>query len=164
MQNNSNIRNKTIVLILAVCALIIPVVLIEMHVMQFTNGVLIYPLDDTYIHMSIAKNLALYNNWGISPNQFQSASSSILYTIILSGLFKIFSVNTLIPFIVNLIAGVVLIFVIQHKLQKENTGFTSQFIILLLVIFFTPLPTLIISGMEHTLQCLFTFLFIFNFF
>lgn len=163
MQNNSNIRNKTIVLLLAVCALIIPVVLIEMHVMQLTNGILIYPLDDTYIHMSIAKNLALHNNWGISPNQFQSASSSILYTVILSGLFKIFSVNTLIPFIVNLIAGVVLIFVIQHKLERESIGFIAQFVILLLVIFFTPLPTLIISGMEHTLQCLFSFLFIFNF-
>lgn len=150
-------------LVLSLCALIVPIVLIEMNVLKSTNGILIYPLDDTYIHMSIAKNLALYNNWGISANQFQSASSSILYTILLSALFKLFSVNTLIPFIINLTAGIVLIFAIQQRLQKENIRFNYQLIILLLVIFFTPLPVIIISGMEHTLQCLFSFLFIFNF-
>ena len=30
------------------------------------------------------------------------------------------------------------------------------------MIFFTPLPTLVISGMEHTIQCLVCFLFIFH--
>lgn len=134
-----------------------------MHVIHFTDGNFIYPLDDTYIHMTIAKNLAAYGSWGIAPHQFQSASSSVLYTLILSACFKIFSANTLIPFIINLVAGVVLLFVIQNRLQKENIGTLAQLIILLLVIFFTPLPTLIISGMEHTLQCLFSFLFIFNF-
>jgi len=113
--------------------------------------------------MSIAKNLALHHNWGISSNQFQSASSSILYTLILSALFKIFSVNTLIPFIVNLIAGIILLYVIQQRLHKENISAVAQLFILLAVIFFTPLPALIISGMEHTLQCLFSFLFIFHF-
>jgi len=148
---------------LSLCALIIPIILIELHVLNLTNGILIYPLDDTYIHMSIAKNLALHNNWGISANEFQSASSSLLYTLLLSALFKLISVNTIIPFIINLIAGIILIFVIQQRLQKENINFTFQLIILLLVIFFTPLPIIIISGMEHTLQCLFSFLFIFNF-
>ncbi|MEP6467730.1 MAG: hypothetical protein ABJB05_15575, partial [Parafilimonas sp.] len=163
MQQTSVIKNKSVVLFLSVCALVIPVVLIELNVLHVTNGILIYPLDDTYIHMAIAKNLALHNNWGISSNEFQSASSSILYTLLLSALFKIFSVNTLIPFIINLIAAIILLFVIQHKLQKENISFFFQFIILLLVIFFTPLPIIIISGMEHTLQCLFSFLFLFNF-
>jgi hypothetical protein len=55
------------------------------------------------------------------------------------------------------------LFVIQNWLQKENINTIAQLVILLLVIFFTPLPTLIISGMEHTVQCLFTFLFIFKF-
>lgn len=162
MQQTSK-KNKLVVLGLSLSALIIPVVLIEFKVLNLTHLKLIYPLDDTYIHMSIAKNIALHGNWGISPNEFQSASSSILYTLLLSGLFKIFSVNTVIPFIINLVAGIVLLFVIQRRLQKEDISYAAQFIILLLVIFFTPLPTLIISGMEHTLQCLFSFLFIFNF-
>jgi hypothetical protein len=163
VQHSSIIKNKTVVLFLSVCALVIPIVLIELNVLHVTNGTLIYPLDDTYIHMSIAKNLALHNNWGISANEFQSASSSILYTLLLSALFKLFSVSALIPFIINFIAGIILLFIIQHWLQKQNISFFFQFIILLLVIFFTPLPIIIISGMEHTLQCLFSFLFIFNF-
>jgi len=163
VRQNTIIKNSGVVLAFALCALIIPVVLIELNVLRSTNGIFIYPLDDTYIHMSIAKNLALYHNWGISANEFQSASSSILYTILLSASFKLFGVNTIIPFIINLTAGIVLLFVIQRKLQKESIGFGVQFIILLLVIFFTPLPIIIISGMEHTLQCLFSFLFIFNF-
>ena len=163
MRQNLIIKNGGAVLAFALCALIIPVIVIELSVLRSTNGIFIYPLDDTYIHMSIAKNLALYHNWGISANEFQSASSSILYTLLLSALFKLFSVNTIIPFIINLIAGAVLLVVIRQRLQKENIGLDAQLIILLLVIFFTPLPILIISGMEHTLQCLFSFLFIFNF-
>ncbi len=58
VQQGSIIKNKTVVLILALCALIIPVVLIELNVLKFTNGILIYPLDDTYIHMAIAKNIS----------------------------------------------------------------------------------------------------------
>ena len=90
MRQNLIIKNRGVVLAFAVCALIIPVVLIELNVLRSTNGIFIYPLDDTYIHMSIAKNLALYHNWGISANEFQSASSSILYTLLLSALFKLF--------------------------------------------------------------------------
>ncbi|HEX5154975.1 MAG TPA: hypothetical protein VFW07_26200 [Parafilimonas sp.] len=163
MRQNLIIKNRGVVLALALCGLIIPVILIELNVLRSTNGVFIYPLDDTYIHMSIAKNLALYHNWGISANEFQSASSSIVYTILLSASFTLFGVNTIIPFIINLIAGIVLLIVIQQRLKKENIGLEFQLIILLLVIFFTPLPVIIISGMEHTLQCLFSFLFIFNF-
>ncbi|MEO8712251.1 MAG: hypothetical protein ABI405_09025 [Parafilimonas sp.] len=163
MPEISIVKNRSVVLVLSLCALIIPIVLIEFNVLKFTNGIFIYPLDDTYIHMSIAKNLALHNNWGIAANEFQSASSSILYTLLLSASFKLFSVNAIIPFIINLIAGIILIIVIQQRLEKENIGFVFQFIILLLVIFFAPLPVIIISGMEHTLQCLFSFLFIFNF-
>jgi len=156
------INNRSSVLILALLALFIPVFVIEYKVLNFTGGVFVYPLDDTYIHMSIAKNLAVNNTWGITGQQFASASSSILYTLLLGSLSKI-SVSTLTPFIINVIAGIILIIVIQKRLEKENIGFAGQVIILLLVIFFTPLHALIISGMEHTLQCLFSLLFIFGF-
>lgn len=159
----THINSSYIVIALSLCALFIPVILTEYGVLKFTNGILSYPLDDTYIHMSIAKNLAQNNTWGINANQFSAASSSILYTVLLAALFKIFSANFLIPFVINVITGVILIIIIQKRLQKENINYISQFLIIFLVIFFTPLPALVISGMEHTLQCLFSFLFIFIF-
>ena len=36
----------------------------------------IYPLDDTYIHMAIAKNFADFNCWGIDKYKFSSTTSS----------------------------------------------------------------------------------------
>ncbi len=163
MQNNFKLKGFLVV-ILALSALFVPVFFTEHSLMQFTHGVLSYPLDDTYIHMSIAKNLAQTGTWGINPQQFSAASSSILYSILLAVLFKLFSINVLMPFVINIITGIILIIVIQRRLQKEKVVYTWQFIIILLVIFFTPLPAQIISGMEHTLQCLFSFLFIFIFY
>ena len=152
-----------IVLPISLLALLIPVALIEYQVTRHTGGTLMYPLDDTFIHLTIAKNLALHGNWGITSGEFQSASSSLLYTLLLAILIKIFTVQVWIPLVVNILAGIILIIVIWKQLQKENVGPFGQLIILLAVIFFTPLPILVISGMEHTLQCLFTFLFIFRF-
>jgi hypothetical protein len=164
MQKSSTlIKNSYVIIILSVCALFIPIVLTEYGVLKFSGGIFSYPLDDTYIHMSIAKNFAQNSTWGINAQQFAAASSSILYTILLAVLFKIFSANILIPFILNAVIAIVLLIVIQKRLEKENVGFTAQLIILFLIIFFTPLPALVISGMEHTLQCLFSFLFLFNF-
>ena len=156
-------KNSYIIIILSVCALFIPIILTEYGVIKFTGGIFSYPLDDTYIHMSIAKNLAQNNTWGINAQQFSAASSSILYSLLLAVLVKVFSANILIPFILNAITAIILLIVVQQRLHKENVSFASQLIILLLVIFFTPLPALVISGMEHTLQCLFSFLFLFNF-
>jgi hypothetical protein len=141
--------------------LFIPVSLIVIYVLYQTNGIYIYPYDDTYIHLTLADNL-LKGNWGINENEFSSASSSILYTLILS-LVRIFSKSIVVPFIVNCLAGVVILMALHLWLQRHFINYIGQVVIFLLVIFFTPLPLLIVSGMEHTLQCLFSFLFIFYF-
>lgn len=132
-------------------------------VMNQTEGVFMYPLDDPFIHMEIAANLAFHSNWGINPTEFASASSSILYTLILAGIFKIFSVNALVPFIVNCIAGFLLLIVIHSWLSKAGLGKLKETIIGVLIVLLVPLPVMILSGMEHVLQCLFSFLFISEF-
>jgi hypothetical protein len=146
-----------LVLFISLLALFLSVFLIEFRVMKHTGGVFMYPLDDTFIHMSVAKMVAFHDTWGISANEFESASSSILYTIILASIFKIFSANVVIPFIINAIAGVALLIALQRWLRKENLPARAQLIILILIIFLTPIPVLIVTGMEHTLQCLFSF-------
>jgi hypothetical protein len=128
-----------------------------------TGGLFMYPIDDSFIHMVVARNLAFQGNWGIAGHEFASASSSILYTLILAGLFKIFSVNIWISLAVNIISGVALLAAIQRWLEKEDIKPRGQLLILIMVIVLTPLPIIIISGMEHTLQCLFAFLFVFYF-
>jgi hypothetical protein len=152
-----------LVLPIAFFSLFLPILLIEYRVAHATGGFFMYPLDDTFIHMVVAKSVALYGNWGISAGEFQSASSSVLYTLLLAGLFKIFGVHVYIPFLINAVAASILLVVVWKRLRKENIRAFGQLIILLAIIFFTPLPILVVTGMEHTLQCLFSFLFIFGF-
>lgn len=47
-------------------------------------GEIAYPLDDTYIHLAVAQTLAEHGTWGIRPGEFQSASSSPLWTLLLT--------------------------------------------------------------------------------
>src|SRR6187402_792835 len=100
-------KNDIFPLILALLATFITVYLLEGATLRQTGGEFIYPLDDPFIHMQIARNLAFHGTWGINPQEFGSASSSLLYTVILAALFKLFAANVLIPFIINCAAGVV---------------------------------------------------------
>ncbi len=125
-----------------------------------TSGVFIYPLDDPFIHMEIAKNLAFNGTWGINPGEFASASSSLLYSVILAAGFKLFGVHESIPLIINCIAAVFLLAAANKWLLKKGVSRPAVLIMLLAVVFFLPLPVMILSGMEHTLQCLFSFLFL----
>src|ERR1700733_12146767 len=143
-----NFFSQQKVLLLAFAFLLLPVTAIEFSVLSQTHGIFMYPLDDVFIHMALAKNLAFHHNWGINDHEFASASSSILYTLLLAGLFKVFSAQIIIPFLVNLIAGSVLLIVLQRWLRKENINQLPQLIILLCMIFFSPLPILLVCGME----------------
>lgn len=148
------------VLIFGLVVLFLPVIFIEAKVLQYTNGVFMYPLDDTFIHLEIAKNLKA-GVWGIN-NQFASASSSLLYTVILT-VFRVFSDNTIVPFLINCIAGIAIIWTLNRWLKGQGVNAIARALIILLAVFFTPLALLIVMGMEHTIQCLFSFLFIFYF-
>jgi len=150
-------------LTLAVLVTVGYVAFLEQSIMKITGGVFSYPLDDPFIHMQVARNLAQHGTWGINPSEFASASSSVLYTLLLTFLFKIFPVNILIPFVINVIAAVVLLTVIHRWLLRQQAGMIARSVTLLLVVVFAPLPILIISGMEHILQCIFSFLFITSF-
>ncbi len=159
MKNFFSSRN---VLIVTLVLLALPVTVIECAVLRHTGGAWMYPLDDTFIHMALARNLAFHGVWGISRFEFASASSSVLYTVVLAGLFRIFSVKVIIPFLVNCVTGLILLGVVQRWLNREKVIGGAQQWILLCLLFFTPLPILIVCGMEHTLQCLFSFLFVFG--
>jgi hypothetical protein len=81
----------------------------------------------------------------------------------LAGIFKVFGVHLIIPLLVNVLAAILVIIVMHRWLQRQGLGTAAQLVILLFVNFLTPLPLLVISGMEHTFQLLFTFLFVFSF-
>ena len=125
------------------------------------GGAFIYPLDDTYIHMAMAKNLANHGVWSIRPHGFTSSSSSPLWTLTLAVFFRIFGINDYIPLLLNIAFGFSLLIVFYLILNRWVQGQWRQILFLLGLIFIVPLHVLILSGMEHTLHNLLSLLFFF---
>ena len=126
-------------------------------------GHFIYALDDTYIHMALAKNFSQHGVWGVTKFEFSSSSSSLLYSLLLSLLFLIFGPNELIPLIINLIFANLLICFVYYILKiKYNLPSYATLVGILSIIFFLPLHSLVFIGMEHTLQVLINLIFIFK--
>ncbi len=121
------------------------------HSIYQNDGHFIYPLDDTYIHMSIAKHFAQEGVWGLTSHEFSSGSSSILFTLILSAAFLIFGTVDIIPLILNIIIGYAFLYYLYKALPKLTSP-GIYFLISLSAVLFVPLYLMVISGMEHTLQ------------
>jgi len=151
------------VLAISLAAFGLPLVFMVDEVTEHTHGVFAYPLDDSYIHLAVAKNLLLNNVWGINAQGFASVSSSILFPLLLAAIFKFTGVVTLVPFIVNLITAILFLVVLQRWLIKQDINPGGQLMVMLLSIFLIPLPVIVMVGMEHTLHLLFFFLFLTSF-
>src|SRR5258708_32852636 len=157
---NNSMKRSVLPLSLAVLTTTAYLIFLESGILKLTGGGFSYPMDVPFIHMQVARMLAGHGTWGVNPLEFGSASSSVLYTLLLTLLFKLFSANTLIPFVINCIAALFLLGAVDRWLAKQQATTLARTIILLVLVFLAPIPILIISGMEHTIQCLFSFLFI----
>lgn len=132
----------------------------QIYIAFIQNGMFSYPLDDSYIHMAIARNIAEHGVWGITKFAFTPASSSIVYSLVLSLFFLMFGVNIWIPLIINwVLAGCILYFITNWSLHYLNR--VGSFIFSILFIFLVPLPTIVMTGMEHILQVLMCLIFIY---
>ncbi len=126
--------------------------------MLYTGGHLIYPLDDTYIHMALAKNLAQHGVWGVSGEGFASASSSLLWPLLLAPTFVVLGVQFWVPLLWSLLFGIGSVILADRILFQADLGPRSRFLALALFIYVTPIPILAILGMEHTAHLFFALL------
>ena len=149
---------------IALLAFLATVGWMEYHILQSTNGAFTFPSDDAFIRLTIAKNLAFQKVWGISKYEFASASSSLLYPVLLAVAFFIFGAYPVVALAVNLAAGIALLLAVQRWLARQELPNSTQTLILLALVFLTPLPVIVVSGMEHTVQLLLCFLFITRFY
>ncbi len=111
----------------------------------------VYPIDDAYIHLAIAKHFGESGFWSINSGSFDSASSSILYTLILSSLIKLFGDYLYYPMVINIAAG----FVTVYWIFRFFNDFYSQRELKLGLFLFLPVSLLyvmVMLGMEQTLH------------
>ncbi len=118
------------------------------------QGHLVYALDDAYIHMAMAKNFSQSGVWGVTRYGFTPTSSSLLWTLLLSLTFYLGGVNALAPLLWNLVFAVLVLAVANAILSWYKAPAAVKFVTLLGIILLVPLPALILSGMEQSLQTL----------
>jgi hypothetical protein len=123
-------------------------------VLRNTGGKFIYAIDDAYVSASIGKNLAQHGVWGVTPYEFTSSSSSIIWPVLLS----IFDLVTRLPeyagFILNVALGTVLIGFFFFLLRRTEPRAPSAYLFAFLaaLILFVPLSALVFVGLEHILH------------
>ena len=120
--------------------------------LRLTSGHLIYPLDDTYIQMTMAKNSVLHDTWGVTRHGFSGSSSSPLWTLLIAGTYLLFGVNEVTPFVLSLLFGTVAVIVTYSVLSRHVSSQRWVLAGTLLSMFLTPLPPVAFLGMEHALH------------
>ena len=115
-----------------------------------TGGRLVYALDDAYIHMAVARSLAQHGVWGVTPYAFTSSTSSLAWPLLLALADLLIGVQDATPLILNLIFAAVSVLLADRLLRGAPSLLRATALIAFVLC--TPLPTLVLAGMEHTLQ------------
>ncbi len=110
-----------------------------------------FPLDDTYIHLAVARTLVESGTWGVNPGEFASASSSPAWTALLAACFALVGPREWVPLALNGLA-LVGVFVVL------DGWFGRRWVPLLAVAAGAALPVVGSLGMEHVLHLLVTLL------
>src|SRR5687768_8363095 len=87
------------------------VALLYARIVELTRGEFTYPIDDTYIHLAIGKNLGQHGVWGNTEYGFASASSSLLWTILLAIGHAALRSMELLPLLLNVVISLALVVV-----------------------------------------------------
>lgn len=148
-------------LITSLILLWVTILIILIVSLNLNNGIFIYALDDAYIHLAIAKHFALYGIWGVTPYQFSSSASSLLWPLIISAVYLVTGINEMVPFIINIILGSITLYIVYYILRSFKIPSFYNFLVMLTVILFTPIPYLIFIGMEHILQIILVLTFVY---
>ncbi len=157
MQASSKINLKSFIIsLLFFAAVCIGYFLISL---SKTDGHYIYMIDDAYIHLAMAKNLALYDVWGVTKYKFSSTSSSPLFTYVLSILIKVSGNNDLLSLWVNIFFGVGTVYFLNRYFSGVFNMAKNIVLSVLFTLFFSVLHVQILSGMEHVFH---VFLFVVN--
>lgn len=127
-----------------------------------TAGHLVYGLDDSYIHMAMAKNFSQSGVWGVTSQAFSASSSSPLWVLTLAATYLLFGVNQASPFLLNLLSAALVVVALYLILADGGAAESRShvFIALLSVAFAIELPSLVFTGMEHALQILLVLAFV----
>jgi hypothetical protein len=147
-----NGTRKYLPVLIALVTLWLSLVIEFVAILVINSGVMVYTLDDAYIHLAISKNFHNYHIFGITRYGFSSSSSSPFWNLILSAVFVLVGVSDIVPLVLNIIFASVAVVVLFELLKDMGMGLKYLTAVLLSFVFFTSLPGLVFTGMEHMLH------------
>ena len=124
---------------------------------RLNDGSFAYAIDDAYIHLSVSKNLTLYQLWAVTPYEFSSSSSSMLWPLLNALPMMLFGVDSIYPLLLNILLSFGVIWFIGRILPPSTAYF--QPLLILGIALLIPLPALTFLGLEHILHTLLTLTF-----
>lgn len=118
----------------------------------------IYGIDDAHIHMALARNLAQYGVYGVTPFEATHASSSPLWVLLLAAGFALFGPWYWWPGLLAALSAVAVVAIAARYLRRHSpapTSFADQAaagFVLCVIVAGASLPPLTLQGMEHPLH------------
>ncbi|MFX1472708.1 MAG: hypothetical protein ACFFBM_09415 [Promethearchaeota archaeon] len=151
---------KHLPLVIALSCLWISLFALFVAILAMNSGHMIYTIDDIYIHLAISRNLNEFSVFGVTRYEFSSSSSSPLWDLIISAGFLLVGVNDMLPLALNAILASIAVVTVYVLLK--DTDMSPRYItgVLLSFVFFTSLPGLVFTGMEHILQIILSLIFV----
>lgn len=130
--------------------LVVTIVLIQRH----NGGRFVYPLDDAYIHLAVAKHFAQDGVWGITRFAFTSSDSSPLWALAISAVFALAGPLEWVPLAMNLAAALGILFLFHWIALREQIPAWIESTGLIALVLLEPAVPMAVSGMEHLAQLL----------
>lgn len=117
-----------------------------------TGGRLVYTLDDPYIHLALAREIA-HGHYGLNPGEAAAPSSSILWPFLLAPLART-AVAEWVPFALGIASGALALVSLDGLLRRQFAEALPGLRLLLLLLAIVVLSPVVaaFSGMEHGLQ------------
>lgn len=123
-------------------------------ILQATGSTWVYTIDDPYIHMAMAKNLAFSGIYGVTPFEFSSSSSAPLWTLLLAGSFRLLGQYDVVPGIWAASCAVASVYLADRIGRLLGLTSWSRLWCNLCMVVMTPLVPLVATGMEHAAHLL----------
>lgn len=131
------------------------ILLLIFSILILNNGHLVYSLDDPYIHLAMSEGIYA-GSYGINPNEYASASSSILFPYLLAWASP-YAFHEYVPFALNIGALIVTIILFRWFFAEIGLNRSPECRVIAAALsavlpLILNLVGLAFTGMEHSLQ------------
>jgi hypothetical protein len=131
-----------------------------LSILWINEGVFVYSLDDPYIHLAVAEELAEHGHYGVNSGELSAPCSSPLWPFLMVP-FAGLPHFDLVPFVVSSLAGLATALLalgrVRRMLPQTSEGRAGDLMRVGVTLFFilgTNTVGLVFTGMEHSVQVL----------